>query len=83
MLIRAEDTSVYNLHQIERLEIAFAESGEDENAPQLFVLRAFIRGEAHILVGPTEHREEAESALNRIYNMVSERADLHRGSSRS
>ena len=92
MLIRSEDCSVYNLTHIERLEIASSSdignaaalrednaSGEaTHSAEETYVLRAYIGGKPHDLVGPTTSREEAETALNRIFNMVSERADLHR-----
>ena len=89
MLIRAEDESVYNLNHIERFEIV-AVAIEDEISKisegaserggavcEAFALRAYIAGQAHDLVGPTPNREEAETALHRIFNMVSERADLH------
>ena len=45
---------------------------------EAYVLRAYISGKGHDLVGPSSDRLDAESGLNRIYNMVSERADLCR-----
>lgn len=94
MLIRAEDESVYNLSHIERFEIATVvledeiarrsdDDAEDESRQggatcEAYVLRAYINGKGFNLVGPTSDRNDAESGLNRIYNMVSERADLHR-----
>lgn len=88
MLIRAEDGSVYNLDRIERLEVVEISDGAARNqtgaensggeAKELYALRAYIGGQAHDLVGPTDIREEADAALNRLFNMVSEHADLHR-----
>lgn len=99
MLIRADDESIYNLAHIERLEIAevaleepVAEEGDtegtandEETAPSTdaYVLLAYIAGEGHVLIGPTEDRDEAAAGLHRIFNMVSERADLHRPSNRT
>ncbi len=90
MLIRASDESVYNLSHIERFEIVTVAIEDEiarisEEAPQragasveAYVLRAYINGTGYDLIGPTPERLDAETGLNRIYNMVSERADLHR-----
>ncbi len=90
MLIRAEDESVYNLSHIERFEIVTV-AIEDEIARiseeaeqragasvEAYVLRAYINGKGYDLIGPSPDRLDAEAGLNRIYNMVSERADLNR-----
>ena len=87
MLIRAVDDSVYNLHHIERFEIvtvaledeiAKRAAGEAGGSCEAYVLRAYISGVAYDLVGPSADRLDAEAGLNRIFNMVSERADLNR-----
>lgn len=90
MLIRAEDESIYNLTHIERFEIVTVALEDEiarisEDAPErggatveAYVLRAYISGTPHDLIGPSADRADAEAGLNRIYNMVSERADLKR-----